>query len=440
MRKRCIALTLCLALVAALAGCGARPADNATFRFYYYSPEPDYKAEHPLIRSEQRDLAIYDNLEEILKAYLQGPQDPSLQLPLPRDTTLLRWTLEKGSLRLEFSREFSLLTGVELSVACGCIAKTFFELDEVHRVIISAEDSLLEGLGAIILTPNRLMLHDDSMDRLVADYTLYYTDNGRRYLIGREETVNMVSMEGLEINLVERLLASPEGSGLVSALPTGTRVLGVQVSEGICTVNLSREFELNADSSAAAQRLTLLSVVNTLTQLDHIDRVEFAVEGDLLLRYGQLRIDDPLVREEGAVGPVRAALGEMDATLYFCDGSERLLLAVPTRIRPGMDVSAPEAVARALLEYRPLNGLTAGNEAGATLRAVSVTGGICRVDLSGEVLSQPDRLPILARCLAASLCALDGIDGVVLTVEGEIPDAVDSRWFEVLTPQNNWFL
>ena len=440
MKHKLTALVLCLAMLAALAGCGGIGTEAAEYRFYYYCAEPDYSAEHPLIRPEVRESESYDSFAELLTAYFAGPLDPALQLPLPRDTVLTDWRLENGTLRLDFSRELSLLTGVDLSVACGCIAQTFFALPQVRRVVITAGDALLEGQGAITLTPDQLLLRDDSMDRLVAEYTLYYLDTDRRYLIAREETVNLASLEGLESYLVERLLEPAEGSGLSSALPLGTRVLGIQVTDGVCTVNLSREFEANAFGSVSDQRLTLLSVVNTLTQLEDISQVEFAVEGDLLLRYGLIRIDEPLQREEEAIGPVRTALGEFDATVFLGGENERLLMPVPTRIKLSAGVSREEAVVLKLLSYRSVNGLTAGNESGAVLRSVTVTDGICQVELSAEVLSEPDRIPMLARCLTASLCALEGVEGVKLLVEGEIPDSVDSGWFQVLTPQNDWFL
>ena len=70
--------------------------------------------------------------------------------------------------------------------------------------------------------------------------------------------------------LVESLLTPPEDSGLISPLPVGTKLLDYSLDDGICTLNFSGEFEQNLWARCESQRLALLSVVNTLTQLDDI--------------------------------------------------------------------------------------------------------------------------------------------------------------------------
>lgn len=440
MRKRMIALLLCTAALLSIFGCGGGSSDEGTGLFYYYRPEPDYESPDPMICPEERDLSAYDSLDDILKAYLAGPLDPALQVPFPRDTRILGWSLRGGTLLLDFSGEFALLSGVELSVACGCVAQTFLELTEAERVVITAGGALLDGENTVTMTRQTLLLRDDSLDRLVSAHTLYYTDAARRYLIGREVSVNLASLDDVESYLVQQLLSGDPGADLVSPLPAGTRLLGVQVEDGLCTVNFSREFESNCWSSPIEQRLTLMSVVNTLTQLETISRVEFAVDGNLLLHYGLLSIPEPLQRDKQAIGPVRTAVGEFDATLYLANGDDHLLLPVPTRIRQSAGVSQAELIVQTLLQYEPRNGLTAGNAGGCYLRSIEVTGGICTVDLSAEVLSAPDQFPLIARSLTASLCALEDIQGVQLRVEGAVPAELEGRWFDVLTPESDWFL
>ena len=78
------------------------------------------------------------------------------------------------------------------------------------------------------------------------------------------------------------LLAGPtleEGGQRVitSAVPEGSRLLGLSIEDGVATVNLSSEFESGGGSMSIFVRLA--QVVYTLTQFPTVDSVLFEIEG-----------------------------------------------------------------------------------------------------------------------------------------------------------------
>lgn len=80
-----------------------------------------------------------------------------------------------------------------------------------------------------------------------------------------------------------QLLAGPKGPerdvspGFSTAIPEGTRLLGVSIADGVATVNLSREFESGGGSFSVMARLA--QVVYTLTQFSSVDSVRFELDG-----------------------------------------------------------------------------------------------------------------------------------------------------------------
>jgi hypothetical protein len=79
-----------------------------------------------------------------------------------------------------------------------------------------------------------------------------------------------------------------KGEGLTdrlsSAIPAGTRLLGLSVRDGIATVDLSREFETGGGSASMTYRLG--QVVYTLTQFPTIQAVAFQIEGTRVTTFG----------------------------------------------------------------------------------------------------------------------------------------------------------
>jgi hypothetical protein len=98
------------------------------------------------------------------------------------------------------------------------------------------------------------------------------------------------------------LLGGPQGSELTaspaitSAVPAGTRLLGLSISNGIATVDLSREFEAGGGSRSAFGRLA--EVVYTLTQFPTVRSVVFQIEGETVTVFGSegIVIDGPMAR------------------------------------------------------------------------------------------------------------------------------------------------
>jgi sporulation and spore germination protein/immunoglobulin-like protein involved in spore germination len=86
---------------------------------------------------------------------------------------------------------------------------------------------------------------------------------------------------GLARGAVRALLAGPDSAerarGLATAIPPGTRLLGLTIRDSVATVDLTRAFE--AGGGSASIRMRLAQLVYTLTQLPGVRRVRLHLEG-----------------------------------------------------------------------------------------------------------------------------------------------------------------
>lgn len=85
---------------------------------------------------------------------------------------------------------------------------------------------------------------------------------------------------------------------LSSAIPEGTKLLGIRIDAGIATVDLSREFESGGGSAAVFGRLA--QVVYTLTQFSSVDGVRFELDGKPVTTFSGegVILEDPVGRDD----------------------------------------------------------------------------------------------------------------------------------------------
>ena len=104
--------------------------------------------------------------------------------------------------------------------------------------------------------------------------------------------------------VVEALLAGPTSGEITgtpaisTAIPEGTELLGVDISDGLATVDLSGEYDDGGGSFGMFARLA--QVVYTLTRLPDVDEVAFAIEGEMVAVFSSegIELDGPQQRDD----------------------------------------------------------------------------------------------------------------------------------------------
>ena len=151
--KRQTIFVLILVLLLFIAGCtpNAAPPKNPV-TFYYPAQDTVYDGKTPVIHPEIRDGASYEeDIAGLLALYLKGPSSETHRSPFPRGVTLTRFYTTSNTASMELSSEFAQLSGIDLTLACACIANTLFDLTGMDRIQIFVTDSQLDGQTSITL-------------------------------------------------------------------------------------------------------------------------------------------------------------------------------------------------------------------------------------------------------------------------------------------------
>lgn len=98
--------------------------------------------------------------------------------------------------------------------------------------------------------------------------------------------------------------------GCTRPLPSATRVLGVQVSDGVATADFSAHLARRFVGGADNEGVVVYAIVNTLASLPGVERVRILVEGQPIESIGgHIDVSTPLRADHELVIPAPAADG-----------------------------------------------------------------------------------------------------------------------------------
>lgn len=418
MKRFFASLLLCGLL---LAGCQSVRKNNEGTPFVFYYPATgggEALAEQTVYYPEGLPM-----LPALVEDYIQSDAPEGAASAIPA-----QWVQDQvaelvdGVLILSFRGEAA--TEIQCSIAAACLTRTFSAVDGVRSLRLH-----LPGREeAWTLSQEDLLFTDTAMLPKQEQIVLYYPDEDLRYLLRETRTVE--AMEDKPAYIMRQLLESKPHS----CIPYGTRLLGLWVEKGVCTVDLSGIFLRDLKDDFVSVRLAVYSIVNSLTELEEIHTVDLWVAHAPIGELPWLGSATGLLRDERLI---RGEAGGADATLYAACGEEDLLVPVPVTLN---ELNA-ETLVQSLLSYE----MTLGSSyipRGSKLLSVRMNGGACVVDLTSEFIdgcadARQERLAL--RCLVATLSTLPEVETVELLIEGIAPVFQSAELQYVHTTDASWF-
>ncbi|ATW23911.1 GerMN domain-containing protein [Candidatus Formimonas warabiya] len=119
------------------------------------------------------------------------------------------------------------------------------------------------------------------MDVSTEKVNLYYGDSNNEKLVTEEREVSFSPEADKYKIILEELIKGPEDKNLRANISPNTKVFGTIKQGNDLIVDFSRDF--NQFGGSVAEIISVASVVNTMTQLDNINRVKILVEGQELI-------------------------------------------------------------------------------------------------------------------------------------------------------------
>lgn len=298
--KKILCVFLSLVLLLSLCSCGNNNKDLMEYEaelFFAGSGKTQLASEKVKIYVETLDK-IY---EAVVNKLLEGPSSQNLVRIIPEGTKLLSAKLSDDILTLNFSKEIYAEEESENILIRTSIVSTMAVMKEINGVELLVEgkpmkDSDGEEIGIL---GSEDIVHDTEPETEEKKYIkLYFSDLKSEKLIAEAREITVSQKETMEMRVLKELVKGPVNPKLMKTIPAETKILSAETKEGICFVNFSQEFRTRHTGGSAGEMMTVYSIVNSLTEIDGVEKVQFLIEGQKKDVFIHLIFNEPFSRDQ----------------------------------------------------------------------------------------------------------------------------------------------
>ena len=286
-----IRLAVLISLIWCLCGCSTKPTEQVpedAYVLYYTS------AERFSLTTEYHEVKG-STLQEIgfnMLVQMQNPQTVGNYSLFAVDDLVNRVAQEGENLiNVYMTENYKQLSVSDEVLLRAGIVKSLIQLDGIEYVSIYVNELPLtdsSGNPVGIMSANSFL---DSKGENLSNYqqitlSVFFADETGNTLVETERASTISSSFSVERQVINALLEGPEETGLLATIPGGTNLISVTVKDKICYVNFDKNF-LTGDLLANPY-VSIYSLVNSLTGLSNISKVQIMVDGDSNVKFREI--------------------------------------------------------------------------------------------------------------------------------------------------------
>ncbi|HAG68650.1 MAG TPA: hypothetical protein DCL38_01595 [Lachnospiraceae bacterium] len=272
-----------------LNGCvGASEERTDGFSIFYLNKDETTVVERPFEPSAQKPE---ERIEECIRALSEMPSDVEIRNPI-RDTSVKSYIYsDEGIVNLDFDSGYFQAGRIGEILRRAAIVRTLCQIDGVEgvRFFVDGAELVDDSLVPVGIMTADMFINNDG--RQINTYekttiTLYFADKSGSSLIRTAENVAYSSNISMERIVLEQLIRGPLSAGRYYAtMPANVSILSVTTKDSTCYVNLSNAFLTKAGN--VTDEVVLYSIVDSLTELPNINRVQIMIDGETEISFGE---------------------------------------------------------------------------------------------------------------------------------------------------------
>ncbi len=303
MKKKALSLIfIFVLLVTCFAGCNQTQGENEITLYYLKYNEMGLCTETRGLNAE----TTTEQIQEVISLLGQNPKTQDAKVVIEEDVVIQKINYANNKVVIDFGESYLNEESTTKEVLIrSAIVRSLLQIEEVKSVEFTIDGQALRDARNIVvgeMTANTFVQdnQDAGENDVVIDLTLYYSNYNGEQLVAEQRTVHYNSNTPLEKVVLEQLIYGPQRNNALSVLSEDTTIISVTVQDEICYVNFDNSIQ--SQNNMVKEEVALYSIVNSLTELPSISKVQILVNGQTkgMFRYS-LPLNQYYSREESLI-------------------------------------------------------------------------------------------------------------------------------------------
>ncbi len=279
MQRRVI-FCLLLFVLFTFAGCTSEVETDGRYHIYYKN-----------LNHTGISYYGYDSEETELTGIINDLWDQTDRIPgvseresvVPADAVLLKCIVNGNNLNMYFNTAIKNMDTISELLFRAAIVRTFTMIDGIESVTFFVDDKPMTDAGYATLGAQKASNYVDIIGNGLSSVQkttliLYYADETGTKLTKSIKDIVYENSYSLERHIIDCLKQGSSKEGCYATLPSSLQVISINVKSGICYVNFDSSFI--TDALPISGYTIVYSVVNSLSELADVNRVQIMVNGD----------------------------------------------------------------------------------------------------------------------------------------------------------------
>jgi len=286
--KKWIGFVLLLAMCCCMAACKGEtgePGQQNSIQVYYLNREETTIApvEYVLRATDKTDAVA-----EVMYVMTTEPEENSLKASLSSSIEIYSCTINDGKLIIDFARTYKDMPATTEILVRAAIVRTVTQIEGIDTVEFRMEgEPMMDYAGILVgvMSPEQFIDNEGTEINAYQEVTLqlYFANADGTALVPVSRKVEYNTNISLEKLVMEQLIGGPEGNEANPTINPATKVINVTVNDGTCYVNLDQTFLTQVYT--VSSEVTIYSIVNSLVELDNVNKVQILVNGESEISY-----------------------------------------------------------------------------------------------------------------------------------------------------------
>ena len=315
--------------------------------------------------------------------------------------------------------------------------KSGFILNTYHHKK-KQQSRLFVILSMLLLVVVGFYFYQHRYDVEISTAKLYFYDSAKTELVPITRKISLSGQsEKIVKILIEELSKPPKEENLQSFIPVHGSIAGVTLKEGICSVLLEEDMISDSISTVLQEAAAVYSIVNTLTELDSIQKVLIAIQGKKDPTFKQyISLSEPLISLSGQLPRGRF----IRLFSYYLPANVSLVSKIEIPASTDLEETVKSIVNQLMIRYIDDEEITSFFPEDVIIHHATVENGVLLLDLSPEFtrfhFGANEELHLI-NCITLSLTELPQISQVKILINGSNVDTIGGHT-DASLPYKRW--